>query len=616
MITTRKGVEGDDEETLIVASMSLGDDQSEIIQSVHSHSLKMNLQENVESEGVLRHQFSIQKGEIFQDGFEMGMKSVKNEDNTILPNLFFESGNGKKEKSIMIEERDSMEIEKEIERFKKLKHRKLIELEEEEIFKFKFEYVEKNNEKICGEEDKFIMTTKRRKYSQDYHQDNDNVAEEQPCSKKRRIVQSAKGSFRYEETEDTIMQTEDTDNSSDIIRGYSAKHVKLNTTSENDDQEENLENENNINDPDEKNEQTEDTSLSIILYRFCEKKMDFNLIINHTQLVNNGRAWRPSEIVILLEGMLKYGREWTKILSEFKNKFAYKRSKESLRNKWRAVKCSFNEDEQYLFEYGKGETFFKEYITKLSTILQIPQNVNSSKWYKPINIGDKIGRLEVVEKTNLKEGNNRLYICKCNCQLQTVFYIQGCSLNRRNPTRSCGCLRKEILFRKKFIPEIGKRHGKLVVIDEEYTVGEQHRHVVCKCDCGTEEVSVDLSHLRSGVKLDCGCERQNSNGEKRIAQLFNEEGIAFKEQVSFDSLKSLRHCPLRFDFLVHHSDGSFHLIEYDGRQHFEPIDFFGGVKTFLRQQENDKRKNEWCQKHNIRLVRIKYDEKIELKKLL
>jgi len=35
-------------------------------------------------------------------------------------------------------------------------------------------------------------------------------------------------------------------------------------------------------------------------------------------------------------------------------------------------------------------------------------------------------------------------------------------------------------------------------------------------------------------------------------------------------------------------------------------------QKFLNLQEHDKRKNEYCDKHSIRLIRIRYDETIEV----
>lgn len=47
-------------------------------------------------------------------------------------------------------------------------------------------------------------------------------------------------------------------------------------------------------------------------------------------------------------------------------------------------------------------------------------------------------------------------------------------------------------------------------------------------------------------------------------------------------------------------------FEYDGRQHYEPVDYFGGKEYFDNLQKNDLLKNELCKKHNIKLIRIPY----------
>ena len=42
-------------------------------------------------------------------------------------------------------------------------------------------------------------------------------------------------------------------------------------------------------------------------------------------------------------------------------------------------------------------------------------------------------------------------------------------------------------------------------------------------------------------------------------------------------------------------------IECQGRQHFEPIDYYGGMKAYREQVERDKRKSELCKENNIDL---------------
>jgi hypothetical protein len=45
-------------------------------------------------------------------------------------------------------------------------------------------------------------------------------------------------------------------------------------------------------------------------------------------------------------------------------------------------------------------------------------------------------------------------------------------------------------------------------------------------------------------------------------------------------------------------------IEYDGRQHFTPVDYFGGQEAFERQQAHDKIKSQWCETNKVALLRI------------
>jgi hypothetical protein len=51
-------------------------------------------------------------------------------------------------------------------------------------------------------------------------------------------------------------------------------------------------------------------------------------------------------------------------------------------------------------------------------------------------------------------------------------------------------------------------------------------------------------------------------------------------------------------------------IEYMGKQHYEPVDYFGGEKAFIENQERDKRKAELCARMNVNLVYVTHDEDI------
>jgi very-short-patch-repair endonuclease len=101
---------------------------------------------------------------------------------------------------------------------------------------------------------------------------------------------------------------------------------------------------------------------------------------------------------------------------------------------------------------------------------------------------------------------------------------------------------------------------------------------------------------------------KESKGEKEIRNILNINNIIYKTQKRFENCKDK--LPLPFDFYL----PNYNLcIEYDGKQHFESINFFGGNKSFILQQKRDKIKNIYCKENNIKLLRIKYDENINEK---
>ncbi len=51
-------------------------------------------------------------------------------------------------------------------------------------------------------------------------------------------------------------------------------------------------------------------------------------------------------------------------------------------------------------------------------------------------------------------------------------------------------------------------------------------------------------------------------------------------------------------------------IEYQGQQHYTPIDYFGGEETFIEYQKRDKVKYKLCQDNGVKLLYWKYDEVI------
>lgn len=114
------------------------------------------------------------------------------------------------------------------------------------------------------------------------------------------------------------------------------------------------------------------------------------------------------------------------------------------------------------------------------------------------------------------------------------------------------------------------------------------------------------SHL-SGI----GCPRcSESKGEKEIFNYLVQRGIVFETQKTFEGCHYKK--KLRFDFYLPEHNLC---IEYDGKQHFEPIKYYGGQKGLEIIQTKDNIKVDFCKSNNINLLRIRFDD-IIIDKLL
>jgi hypothetical protein len=52
-------------------------------------------------------------------------------------------------------------------------------------------------------------------------------------------------------------------------------------------------------------------------------------------------------------------------------------------------------------------------------------------------------------------------------------------------------------------------------------------------------------------------------------------------------------------------------IEYQGKQHDKPIEFFGGEKAFIKNQERDLKKKKLAEKHNVLLIEVRNGYQLE-----
>jgi len=111
-----------------------------------------------------------------------------------------------------------------------------------------------------------------------------------------------------------------------------------------------------------------------------------------------------------------------------------------------------------------------------------------------------------------------------------------------------------------------------------------------------------MNHLRG-----FGCQICNeSKGENLLSGILNSLKINFEKQKIFENCKDKRGLPFDF-YLPEHNL----CVEYDGRHHHYSIDIWGGQEKLEYIQRHDKIKNEYCDKNNIKLIRIKYNTNIK-----
>ena len=117
-----------------------------------------------------------------------------------------------------------------------------------------------------------------------------------------------------------------------------------------------------------------------------------------------------------------------------------------------------------------------------------------------LNIGDKYGKLTILEITNKRLNRCIIYKCKCDCG--NIVETTGTRLTH-GYIQSCGCLQKDFA-KSTAINEIGNKHGFLSVISRAETPkGEKTAYWNCLCDCGNSTI-VEGTKLRSGHTSSCG----------------------------------------------------------------------------------------------------------------
>lgn len=263
-----------------------------------------------------------------------------------------------------------------------------------------------------------------------------------------------------------------------------------------------------------------------------------------------------------------------------------------------------------LVEYIDNKTRIKIICSKHGEFEQIPSNhikaITPCK--KCASTKMSLGSKRFIKKSNeihnnkydysLVEYKNTVTKVKIICPDHGVFeqlpvvHLQGYGCQRCS-----GC-------HKYSTEEFIKKANNIYDNKYDYTkftyVSSEYKSIII-CTKHGEFMKAPHAHL-SGQ----GCPAcRESKGEENIREYLNKNNINFESQFTFKDCRNIN--PLPFDFYI----PSLNLaIEYDGIQHFEPREFFGGIESFNKLKIRDSIKDKFCNNNNIKLVRIKYNENI------
>lgn len=145
------------------------------------------------------------------------------------------------------------------------------------------------------------------------------------------------------------------------------------------------------------------------------------------------------------------------------------------------------------------------------------------------------------------------------------------------------------------------------LVEEEYEVLGEYKNnrikIKMKHNTCSHEYSVTPDAFIGGNRCP-NC--RESKGERIIKRWLDANLIKYEIQKKFKNCRYKKVLP--FDFAIFQDDMLLMLLEYDGRQHFEPAMIYGGEEEFKATTMRDSIKNSYCIANSIPLLRISYSE--------
>lgn len=215
--------------------------------------------------------------------------------------------------------------------------------------------------------------------------------------------------------------------------------------------------------------------------------------------------------------------------------------------------------------------------------------------------GMKFGRATV---TAMLYRTHQVTKVACICDCGKSFITNAPDLVNGH-TQSCGCLQRQATSyaNTKDFSGIVSPYGVKFISPAVKLEVKPGCHVWlwnCECGCCGKSFIALPAKVLNGHITSCGCAKASS-GERLVEGILNDLDIQYVREYSFKDCRNEK--SLRFDFYLPNYNI---VIEYQGKQHYEAVDLFGGDSAYQRQVENDHIKRDFCNNNKITLLELPY----------
>ncbi len=178
--------------------------------------------------------------------------------------------------------------------------------------------------------------------------------------------------------------------------------------------------------------------------------------------------------------------------------------------------------------------------------------------------------------------------------------------------RGKGCM---ICGKKSMGDKLRKSHkdfaNEISLINNNIELTSEYRGQKEKIWCQCKKCRYEWETFPTTLLAGHGCPNCSlSKGEEQISIILNKYNLLYETQKKFSGLIGVGGNQLSYDFYIPELNL---LIEYQGKQHKRPIEYFGGVKTFERQKIHDKLKRNYAISNNFNFLEIWYYDNLQEK---